>query len=357
MRRARSCLALYGSNGLSSQFSRLETILTRAWSRRGWLACLLFPVSLLFRALTALRRSFYAAGLLKSTSLPVPVIVVGNLFIGGTGKTPLVIWLVEALRRAGYLPGVISRGYGASHEAPLEVTADSAARQAGDEPVLIARRTQCPVVVGRQRTAAAQALLAAHPQVNVIVADDGLQHYALARDVEVALFDARGAGNGWVLPAGPLREPLSRRCDFTVINANRRPSGMPNDAINMQLAGRIAQRLCDRTQSRDVAAFASSAVIVAAAGIGNPARFFTMLRDAGLQFAEMPLPDHYDYRVNPFANLDADIILITEKDAVKCGQIDILKNDPRLWVVPVSAQIDGALAERILEKLRGHPIA
>jgi len=192
--------------------------------------------------------------------------------------------------------------------------------------------------------------------VNVIISDDGLQHYALARTVEIVLFDARGAGNGWMLPAGPLREPLSRRRDFTVVNAREFPPGMPAGAMRMQLTGQVAQRLGDRSQSLPLSAFAPPAAIVAAAGIGNPARFFAMLREAGLRFNEMPLPDHYDYRINPFVNLPADIILITEKDAVKCGQIDILKNDPRLWVVPVSAQIDGALAEQILDKLRGHPI-
>lgn len=304
-----------------------------------------------------MRRGFYAAGLQQATRLPVPVIVVGNLFVGGTGKTPLVIWLADALLRAGWVPGVISRGYGAANDVPREVTADSTAQQAGDEPVLIALRAGCPVVVGRKRVAAAQALLAAHPDVNVIISDDGLQHYALARTVEIVLFDARGAGNGWMLPAGPLREPLSRRRDFTVVNARTCPPGMPADTVSMQLTGQVAQRLGDRSQSLPLSAFAPPAAIVAAAGIGNPARFFAMLREAGLRFNEMPLPDHYDYRINPFVNLPADIILITEKDAVKCGQIDILKNDPRLWVVPVSAQIDGALAEQILEKLRGHPIA
>lgn len=325
--------------------------------RRGWPACALFPFSLLFRTLSIARRGLYAAGLLPTTKLPVPVIVVGNIFIGGTGKTPLTIWLVDALRQAGYVPGVISRGYGAAAEAPRMVGAASSPVEAGDEPLLIARRAQCPVVVGRQRVAAAQALLAAHPQVDVIVADDGLQHYALGRAIEIVLFDGRGGGNGWMLPAGPLREPMDRRRDFTVVNGLLRPPGIPEDAIHMELAGEVAQSLAEPARQMPLSAIPSAARIAAAAGIGNPSRFFTMLHERGLRFAEIPLPDHYDYSANPFANLPADIILITEKDAVKCGQIDILKNDPRLWVVPVTARIDGMLAERILEKLRGYPTA
>lgn len=335
--------------------------------QRGLLACVLWPASLLFRGLVGLRRYFYMVGLLKTSSLPVPIVVVGNLFIGGTGKTPLTIWLVEVLRNAGYRPGVISRGYGTHNASPRYVTTDSAPQEVGDEPVLIACRAECPVVVGRNRVAAAQALLAAYPDVNVIVADDGMQHYALARSIEIVLFDARGAGNGWMLPAGPLREPLSRRRDFTVVNAPQNLPGIPDHAIRMQLLGMVAERLSDRTQRATLSSIAAAAIsrygdvdaerIVAAAGIGNPARFFSMLRDAGLLLEEMPLPDHYDFSVNPFVEVQADMILITEKDAVKCAQIDEIKQDPRIWVVPVTAQIAAGLAEQILEKLRGRPTA
>jgi tetraacyldisaccharide 4'-kinase len=315
--------------------SSLESTLTHAWLRRGPLACALFPVSLLFRALSALRARLYRSGALASTRLPVPVIVVGNIFIGGTGKTPLTIWLAAALRAAGFTPGIAD---------------------VGDEPLLIARRTGCPVVVGRVRADAGRALLAAHPEVDVLITDDGLQHYALARDIELVLFDGRGVGNGWLLPAGPLREPPSRRRDFTVVNA---PHLSPELAaavgprpFRMQLAGRHAERLAAPCERVDLAALQGRR-IVAAAGIGNPGRFFAMLKAAGLAFAELPLPDHHDFRDDPFAGVDADVILVTEKDAVKCGQIENLKNDPRLWVVPVTAQIDAALAEQIVEKCRG----
>ncbi|MDB5920533.1 MAG: tetraacyldisaccharide 4-kinase [Massilia sp.] len=334
----------------------LESTLTRAWLRRGPLACALWPVSLLFRAVSSLRRQLFGAGLLASQRLPVPVIVVGNIFIGGTGKTPLTIWLAETLGAAGFTPGIISRGHGAAGSAPRPVTPDSLAVDVGDEPLLIARRTGCPVMVGRDRPAAGRALLAAYPQVDVIISDDGLQHYALKRDVEIVLFDGRGAGNGWLLPAGPLREPVSRRRDFTVVNAPlvtpQLAASIKGQPFRMQLAGTVAERLTSRG-NRTPLADLKGRRIAAAAGIGNPGRFFAMLRAQGLDVAELPLPDHHDFLDQPFARVDADIILITEKDAVKCGQIEHLRNDPRLWVVPVTAQLDGALAEQIVEKCRG----
>jgi len=344
---------------MSTPTPSLETTLTRAWLRRGALACALYPVSLLFRALAALRKLLFNIGLLASHRLPVPVIVVGNIFIGGTGKTPLTIWLAQALRAAGFHPGVISRGHGGGSGAAMatrEVTADSLAGEVGDEPLLIARRGGCPVVVGRDRAAAGRALLAAHPDVDVLITDDGLQHYALRRDIEIVLFDARGVGNGWLLPAGPLREPPSRRRDFTIVNAPELDPGLRGQVggipYRMQLAGDTAEALADPARRLPLASFAGGR-IVAAAGIGNPGRFFAMLRAAGLQFDELALPDHHDFLDQPFAALDADVILITEKDAVKCGQIENLKHDPRLWVVPVTAQLDAALAEQIVEKCRG----
>ena len=347
-----------------SKNNSLEARLTRAWLRRGPLACALWPLSLVFRGLAALRAGLYRAGVLKAARLPVPVIVVGNIFIGGTGKTPLTIWLAQALRDAGFTPGVISRGHGGEAEggsdAPRAVTSESDTRDVGDEPLLIALRSGVPVVVGRKRALAGRALLAANPDVNVIITDDGLQHYALARDVEVLLFDGRGVGNGWLLPAGPLREPPSRRRDFTVVNVPAEAPGLTPELaralggkpFRMELAGDVAERLMDPGQRQPLAAFAGRRVL-AAAGIGNPGRFFAMLKSRGLVFAELPLPDHYDFRDNPFALIEADVILITEKDAVKCGQLENLKDDPRLWVVPVTARIDAALAEQIVEKCRG----
>jgi tetraacyldisaccharide 4'-kinase len=334
----------------------LESTLTRAWLRRGPLACALWPLSLLFRALASLRAGLFRAGLLQSHRLAVPVLVVGNIFIGGTGKTPLTIWLAETLRAAGFRPGIISRGHGGEGSAPRAVTQDSLAGEVGDEPLLIARRTGCPVMVGRDRPAAGRALLAAHPDVNILISDDGLQHYALQRDIEIVLFDGRGAGNGWLLPAGPLREPVSRQRDFTVVNAPELTPQLANSVggapFRMRLAGQVAERMLQRGERVALKELAGKR-IAAAAGIGNPGRFFAMLRGQGLAFTELPLPDHHDFLDQPFARVDAEVILITEKDAVKCGQIENLKNDPRLWVVPVTAQLDAALAEQIVEKCRG----
>jgi tetraacyldisaccharide 4'-kinase len=341
--------------------SSLESTLTRAWLRRGPLALALWPLSLLFRGLAALRITLFRVGLLKSERLPVPVIVVGNIFIGGTGKTPLTIWLVEQLRAAGLKPGVISRGHGGEGEpGPREVVAGSSARDVGDEPLLIANRTGCPVVVGRRRAQAGRHLLARHPEVNVLVTDDGLQHYALRRDLELVLFDGRGVGNGWTLPAGPLREPASRRRDVTVVNTPELTPALAKAVggrpWQMRLAGEYAEQLRDPQQRVPLSAMKDKR-IAAAAGIGNPSRFFTMLKAAGLAIQELPLPDHHDFLDDPFRGVDAELILITEKDAVKCRQLEHLNNDPRLWVVPVAAQIDPALAAYIVEKCRGRPTA
>jgi tetraacyldisaccharide 4'-kinase len=356
------------STPTSSQPSALEATLTRGWLRRGPLACALWPLSLLFRLLSGARAALFRAGVLKSSRLPVPVVVVGNIYIGGTGKTPLTIWLVQALQAAGMKPGVISRGHGREGDGAREVLPASTPRQVGDEPLLIKQRTACPVMVGRDRAATGRALLAAHPEVNILLTDDGLQHYALQRDIEIILFDGRGAGNGWLLPAGPLREPTSRRRDFTVINTPQMSAGLAAsvggraggpEPIHMTLVGQHAEQLQDRAQHKTLAELAArpGLRIAAAAGIGNPSRFFGMLKAAGLAVAELPLPDHHDFQDRPFDALDADIILITEKDAVKCAQIEELRDDPRLWVVPVTARIDAALADQIVEKCRGRSLA
>jgi len=336
-----------------------EAILSRAWQSRGVLACALWPLSLLFGGLAALRRLLFALGIKRAERLPVPVIVVGNVFVGGTGKTPFAIWLIEALRAAGLHPGVISRGYGAGNGAgqTLEVSPEAAASQVGDEPLLIAQRTGVPLVVGRRRVAAARSLLAAHPEVDVIISDDGLQHYALGRDIEIVLSDARGVGNGWLLPAGPLREPASRRRDFSVLNVGLQGKA-PAGVHAMRLQADEAVQLAPPQARKPLTQMGEGGVRLAAvAGIGNPERFFATLEGAGLSFARHPLPDHYDFAIDPFAGLAADVILITEKDAVKCRAIEAIRNDPRIWVVPVTARIDGALAEHIVEKLRERPTA
>jgi len=337
--------------------SLIEAGLMRAWLRRGLTACLLWPISKLFQMLVTFRFGLFLMGYKRQTRLPVPVVVVGNIFVGGTGKTPLTIWLVLQLQAAGWKPGVVSRGYGAHAESIVEATAGAAAGMTGDEPLLIAQRASCPVMIGRNRVAAAQALLSKYPETDIVISDDGLQHYALARDVEIILFDQRGVGNGWMLPAGPLREPAHRRSDFTVLNisgaaAGAGAAGVGEDAVRMQLLADRAFNLAHPELSLDMADLpARAAHIVASAGIGNPERFFTMLRSAGLQIATLPLSDHYDFADNPFQAIQADMILITEKDAVKCRQIESLRQDARLWVVPVSAQLESDFAVKLMEKI------
>lgn len=333
----------------------LESLLTCEWQRRGWLSISLLPLSFIYGVLVALRRLLYWVGIFRQVKLPVPVIVVGNIFVGGTGKTPFTIWLAESLRERGFRPGVISRGYGRDSDAIVEVKPASTVAEVGDEPLLIAARSGAPVMVGRDRVWAARRLLALHPQTDVIIADDGLQHYALGRQVEILLSDARGVGNGWLLPAGPLRERASRRADFHVLNGVETHA---RDHHTMVLQGPQAERLGERNDRIQLASLHDGRRVAAAAGIGHPQRFFDMLAARGVSLsATLALPDHHDFAGNPFAGLPADIILITEKDAVKCARNATLLADRRIWVVPVRASIAGHLADSIVEKLRGYPTA
>ena len=338
-----------------TQQSPIELFLTRTWLSRGLAAWLLWPISLVFGAIIAIRRCLFKVGVLEQTRLPVPVIVVGNIYVGGTGKTPLVIWLSRQLREQGFVPGVISRGYGGDASRVVEINAQMSPDDIGDEPLLILQRAGVPLVVGRNRVSAARALLTAHPEVNVIISDDGLQHYALGRDIEILLFDERGIGNGWLLPAGPLREPVTRRFDFRVLNGLE---SVGENSFSMQLVGQHAEQLINRANTKALKELPENLSIAAAAGIGNPERFFTMLKQLGVNVQEhIALPDHFDYSSNPFESLKVDIILITEKDAVKCSRRNGLADDPRLWVVPVEAAIAGPFSEHLVEKLRGYPTA
>jgi tetraacyldisaccharide 4'-kinase len=333
--------------------TRIESYIAREWQRRGPFAWALSPLACVFAAIAAARRGAFAAGWLERVKIGVPVVVVGNVTVGGTGKTPTVIALVEALRAAGFTPGVVSRGYGARVHTPTAVTAASAASQAGDEPLLIARRTGVPVWVCPDRVAAARALTAAHRDVDVIVSDDGLQHYRLMRDVELVVFDHRLGGNGFLLPAGPLREPLSRRRDATLVNSpyERTLPPWPN-TYALQLTPGDAWHLDNPHLRRPLAQFAGVRVL-AAAGIGAPERFFATLRAVGMTPDTRALPDHYAFTANPFADVEADAILVTEKDAVKLGPW----RDARIWVVPVEAALDHRLIESVVEKLRGRSSA
>jgi len=322
--------------------------LASLWYDSHPLSTVLLPLSGLFRLVVAARRFAYKAGVLRSRRLPVPVIVVGNITVGGTGKTPLVIWMVENLRAAGYHPGVVSRGYGGKAARwPQLVTAASDPGMVGDEPVLIAQRAACPVAVAPRRVKAARALIAEHG-CDVVVCDDGLQHYALQRDVEVAVIDGeRRLGNGRCLPAGPLREGAARlrSVDITVVNGEALAG-----ECRMQLDGSVAQSLGDSRIKRDLGEW-RGASIHAVAGIGNPGRFFGHLRGQGLTVVEHPFPDHHRFQADDLRFGDDQAVIMTEKDAVKCRGFA----GPRHWYVPVTARLDLDCQQRLQRLL--HNIA
>lgn len=333
-----------------------EGRLAALWQRRGAGAWLLFPLSLFFRLLVLLRRTLYRYGWLKTQRLPVPVVVIGNLTVGGVGKTPLLLSLAEALRVRGMRPGIISHGYRGRSDDVMEVNAGSDPVLAGDEPVVLARRSQCPVFVGRDRIAAGRALLAAYPECNLILSDDGLQHYRLGRNIEIAVFDARGAMNGWLLPAGPLREPLTRlaEVDAVVLNKPVNEFGVSpaptfgRPVFTMRLMGETFYRLDDPhiiCRAEDLADQRLHAV----AGIGAPQRFFDTLTALGLVFEMHPFPDHHAYRREDFA-FSGNAVLATEKDAVKLTALDL---PLPVWVLPVTATVNPDLAAFIMEKLNG----
>jgi tetraacyldisaccharide 4'-kinase len=315
----------------------------RFWSRRGAIAWLLWPVSLLFGLAVLVRRTLFGLRLLKSEHPGVPVIVVGNLSVGGTGKTPLVIWIAEFLKGRGWSPGVVSRGYGAAGTEARAVTVASEPAEVGDEPVLIARRSGCPVWVGADRALAARALRKRHEEVNVLVLDDGLQHYRLRRDVEVAVVGERGFGNGFLLPAGPLREPRSR---LKTVDAVVR-HGLPGEkGFSMALEGDVVHRMTDARERQPLKAFAGQKVH-AVAGIGDPSRFFLHLGEAGIQVVPHPFPDHHAFAARELEFGDDAPVMMTEKDAVKLRAAA----RPHWWVLPVSAKLDAAFGPWLLGRL------
>ena len=320
------------------------------YARSPWLL-MLTPLSLIYRGVVSLRRAAYRSGLLSSVRLERPVIVVGNLTVGGTGKTPLVAWLAGHLGQNGFRPGIVARGYGgrASHW-PQQVRADSDPGIVGDEAVMLAGMTGCPMAVAPDRVAAARELLD-HSGCDVIISDDGLQHYALQRDIEIAVIDGvRRFGTGFMLPAGPLREPLRRlrEVDLVVVNGI---AGRGEYAMRM-LTG-TARGLREPEQQRALADFRGQSVH-AVAGIGNPARFFQALQQYGMRVEEHAFPDHHRYQAGDIGFGDDRPVLMTEKDAVKCRQFA----SGREWVVPVRAEMSHEFCmrlETLLESRLGMP--
>jgi len=315
----------------------------RFWSSRGAIAWLLWPVSLVFGLAVFIRRVLFGLRILKSEHPGVPVIVVGNLSVGGTGKTPLVIWIAEFLKGRGWSPGVVSRGYGASGVESRAATMASEPAEVGDEPVLIARRSGCPVWVGADRVLAAQALRQRHEEVNVLVLDDGLQHYRLRRDVEIAVVGARGFGNGFLLPAGPLREARWRLRSVDAVVQHDFPG---QKGFSMVLEGDQAHRMTDARERQPLKAFAGQKVH-AVAGIGDPERFFTRLEREGLQVLRHPFPDHHAFTAGDLEFGDDAPVMLTEKDAVKLRAAA----RPNWWVLPVSAKLDPAFGPWLLGRL------
>lgn len=335
-----------------------HTRIHRVWYEGdGWYRALL-PLAGSYWLLIVLRRLLYRAGVLHTRKAGVPVIVVGNITAGGTGKTPTTIWLASVLRERGFSPGVVSRGYGGSKsDTSMRVDAESDPVIVGDEPVLIAMRTHCPVVVDTNRVRAAAMLV--DDGADLIIADDGLQHYALHRDYEICVVDgSRGIGNGLLLPAGPMRETLPRieTVDQVLINGRLRqapeslPAGMQN-AIEFELVANEACRL-NGSLTRPIERF-SGTTVHAVAAIGNPARFFDLLRGHGIQVIEHAFADHATLAPGKLDFADDFDILMTEKDAVKFGR----RVADRFWYVPVDLEIDSIIAgpwlQQVESRLRG----
>jgi tetraacyldisaccharide 4'-kinase len=307
----------------------LASRLQQAWVSRGLLAWLLWPLSLLMRLLVALRRRAYRSGILLSQHPGVPVIVVGNVVAGGAGKTPTVIAVVRHLQDRGLKPGVISRGYGRADNECREVRPDGTPAQSGDEPLLVRRSTPAPVFVAPRRLDAARALRQTYPDTDVIVCDDGLQHLALRRDIEICVFDERGAGNGFLLPAGPLREPWPRPVDLVLNTFTPQGTAPPIGGFmaSRSLSADAVRADGERLPLQEL----RGRRLVAVAGIARPQAFFAMLRASGLELETTEaLPDHYDFNswIRPSgAGIE---VICTEKDAVK-----LWAAHPQIWAAPL----------------------
>jgi len=334
------------------------------WLQKQWLKpsiwhLLLIPLSWIFGCISTIRKALYEFGWLKSLALSVPVIVIGNIHVGGTGKTPLVIWLAEQLKLAGYQPGIISRGYGGNVKQVTQVFANSNAQEVGDEPVLIVKRTNCPMFVNANRVLAGQALLDAYPECDVILSDDGLQHYRLQRNFEIAVVNASAMRNAkpWLLPAGSLRESIGRLLtvnaivDSSASDAEIHLKGLLPQVFNMQLFGDTFKSVVGSQSEKSARDFIGKQLI-AIAGIGNPERFFNQLSGLGLQFERKVFADHHAFSALDLAAFSGRTILMTEKDAVKCQSLTITD----AWYLPVTAVVSSSnkvsLTALLLNKLK-----
>lgn len=336
----------------------LEQRLVRTWRHRAPLAIALWPISVVYACLVGLRNLAFRQGWRRTQRLPAPVLVVGNLIAGGAGKTPVVLALADLLRQQGWHVGIISRGHGRSHDGSdgvTEVSPTHTAAEVGDEPLLLRRRAGVPVVVGRDRVQAGRHLLAAHPEVDLLLSDDGLQHHTLARDIQVIVFDERGAGNGWLLPAGPLREPLPRvvpPATLVLYNASQPSTPLPGHLGRRRLRGVLrwhdwqAGHSAAPSSLHQLAERSRHEETWAAAGIAQPERFFELLRHAGLRIAHaLPLPDHHSFAAALPWPAEAPLVLVTEKDAVKLSAAT--PGIGQVWVVPLDFSLDAPFCDAL----------
>jgi len=316
-----------------------ESFMQSVWYGKHPLAILLLPLSCLYRLILAIRHLIYLSGILPIQKVRVPVVIVGNITAGGTGKTPLIIWLTAFLQSLGYKPGIISRGYGGTTKTwPQQVRPDSHPALVGDEPVLLAQRTQCPIVVSPGRAAAADELLQ-HFDCDILLCDDGLQHIALARDIEIAVVDGdRRFGNGFCMPAGPLREPLSRLDSVDLIVANTRAG---RNEFLMEYKN-LPLRSLTGHEEKAISSLENQTVHAVAA-IGNPHRFFSMLRQHNINIKKHEFPDHYRFKSSDLEFDDGLAVVMTEKDAVKCRAYHI----ENAWYAPVDAKLPETFERRI----------
>jgi tetraacyldisaccharide 4'-kinase len=321
----------------------LAESLNRIWRKRGLTAYVLWPLSLIYQTAIVCRRYLYHAGWLKVHRFEVPVVVIGNISVGGTGKTPTVIALAKFLQKEGWKPGIVSRGYGGNtKKMPQTVGPESLPDQVGDEPFLIARRAGCPVVVAPDRPAAVRQLLDEN-NCDIVISDDGLQHVALYRDIEIAMVDGiSGFGNGFCLPAGPLREPVSRleSVDFVVCN------GGSGEGHHCVIEGDAAARIQDPDVCVSLEKFRGDGAHAVAA-IGNPKRFFDLLRGFGIEIIEHPFPDHHKFTPADLQYGNEGPILMTEKDAVKCERFA----SENMWYVPVEVKLEASFYTELSKRL------
>lgn len=326
----------------------LANTLQQSWQSANYLSYLLWPLSIIYRLVFALRSAAYRRNFFKSYKASVPVIVVGNITVGGTGKTPMVIYLIEQLRASGYKPGVISRGYSGNAESyPLFVTADIAAEQAGDEPALIVRRTAAPMSVGPNRQHAIEQLMQL-ADIDIIISDDGLQHLALQRDIEICLMDAtREQKNHFLLPAGPYRESRKRLQSVDFIVSHQSNLNAAENSEN-QWVMKLETQNPVPLASNNKQAFKPEKGIHAVAGIGNPQRFFASCESLGWQIERHAFDDHHQFQASDITFDDGKPVLMTEKDAVKC--IDFASQQH--WYLPVNAKLNESFMPQLLDRLK-----